>query len=88
MSRDVVIEAWDFTGVADPYNPGLDYPTAWAIQRECGDRLEHAPRCSSVAGWHPLAGPGFLCDCGALAREAERRAEARTPVTPADEEGI
>ena len=53
----------------------LDYPTAWAIQRAEGTTLDHHPRCSSVPGWDPLSGPGFLCDCGAIiARWEERRA--------------
>lgn len=60
------IQVVDFTGVADPYNPGLDYPTAWAVQEECPD-MEHHPRCSAQPKW------GMLCDCGAVLREAERR---------------
>lgn len=52
-----------------------DYPTAWAIQRDRGDKLEHQPRCSSVPGWHPISGPGILCDCGAVAREWKRLAQ-------------
>ena len=44
----------------------LDFKTAWAIQKELGHTLIHDPRCSSVAGWHPLSGPHFLCDCGAV----------------------
>lgn len=44
----------------------LDFPTAWAIQRRGG--LEHGPRCSSVAGHHPLSGPMWLCDCDAVER--------------------
>ena len=48
----------------------LDYPTAWAIQERGG--LTHHERCSSVEGWHPLSGPGLLCDCGAIKREYER----------------
>lgn len=75
-SKDVRIEVQDFTGVGDPANPGLDFPTAWAIQREVGETLDHDPRCSSVPGWHPLSGPGFLCDCGAVGREWERRCAA------------
>lgn len=50
----------------------LDYPTAWAIQKDRGTRLDHHPRCSSVPGWDPISGPGFLCDCGAIVREWER----------------
>jgi len=48
----------------------LDYPTAWAIQRRGG--LDHHPRCSSVPGWDPISGPGFLCDCGAVVKEWKR----------------
>lgn len=51
----------------------LDYPTAWAIQREVGTSLEHDPKCSSVPGHHPMSGPAFLCDCGAVEREWYRR---------------
>lgn len=49
----------------------VDFPTAWAIQRHAD--LTHDPRCSSVPGWHPLSGPGLLCDCGAIATEWRRR---------------
>lgn len=62
-------------GVADPYNynPGMDFPTAWAIQREIGEESPpHKPKCSAVAGWHPLSG-GLLCDCGAVREEWMRR---------------
>lgn len=48
----------------------LDFPTAWEIQRQ--ERITHHEHCSSVPGWHPLSGPGFLCDCGAVEREWER----------------
>lgn len=48
----------------------LDFPTAWKIQREC--QLEHHANCSSVPGWHPMSGPGLLCDCGAVEHEWER----------------
>ena len=68
------IDVMDFTGVADPHNPGMDYPTAWALQREVGEQLEHDPRCSSVPGWHPFSGTWMLCDCGALTKEHARRA--------------
>lgn len=50
----------------------IDYPTAWAIQRERGTTLPHHPKCSSVPGHDPLSGPGFLCDCGAVEREWQR----------------
>ena len=50
----------------------LDYQMAWAIQREVGDTLTHHPRCSSVPGWDPISGAGFLCDCGALETEWKR----------------
>ena len=49
-----------------------DFPTAWAIQNDRGGDLDHHPRCSSVPGWHPLSGPGFLCDCGAVENEWKR----------------
>jgi hypothetical protein len=71
------IEAHDFTGVEAA--PGMDFPTAWAIQNEVGSTLDHHARCSSVPGWHPLSGPAFLCDCGAVQREHERRATRPTP---------
>lgn len=48
----------------------LDFPTAWAIQKK--RQLEHHERCSSVPGWHPLSGPAFLCDCGAVKEEYAR----------------
>ncbi len=57
-----------------PFNPkGLDFPTAWAIQKRGG--LNHHERCSSVEGWHPLSGPALLCDCGAVKTEYERLKE-------------
>ena len=56
--------------------PFLDFPTAWTIQEEVGPDLAHNPRCSSVAGWDPLSGPAFLCDCGAVRAEWERRKRA------------
>jgi hypothetical protein len=63
------IEAWDWTGVEDPYNPGMDFPTAWAIQNEMGSELEHHLNCSSHPRW------AMLCDCGALREEWLRRRE-------------
>lgn len=48
----------------------LDFPTAWEIQR--AGALTHDEKCSSVPGWHPMSGPGFLCDCGAVSKEWER----------------
>ena len=51
----------------------LDYPTAWAIQREVGPQLDHDPRCSSVPSEGSMSGPGFLCDCGAVEREWQHR---------------
>lgn len=51
----------------------LDFPTAWAIQKAEGPALDHHPRCSSVPGWDPLSGPGFLCDCGAIVRRWEEK---------------
>jgi hypothetical protein len=65
--------AMDWTGVAIHDGTDLDYPTAWAIQKEVSPALDHDPRCSSVPGWHKLSGPGLLCDCGAVEREWERR---------------
>jgi len=50
----------------------LDFPTAWAIQKDRGPSLSHHPKCSSVPGWHPLSGPAFLCDCDAVPNEWER----------------
>ena len=44
----------------------LDFPTAWDIQREVGHELPHDELCSSVSG-------AFLCDCGAVPNEWERR---------------
>ena len=45
----------------------LDFPTAWDIQREVGHELPHDELCSSV---YSVA---FLCDCGAVPNEWERR---------------
>lgn len=67
------IKTMDFAGVSIRPGSTLDYPTAWAIQKEVGQSLYHHPRCSSVPGWDPMSGPGMLCDCGALEREWERR---------------
>jgi len=50
----------------------IDLPTAWAIQKDRGADLVHHERCSSVPGWNPLSGPGFLCDCGAITTEWKR----------------
>ena len=66
---------WDWSGVSVHSRTTLDYPTAWAIQKEVGETLDHHPNCSSVPGWHALSGPGLLCDCGAVEREWERRNE-------------
>lgn len=52
-----------------------DYPTAWAIQKDRGEKLNHHPRCSSVPGWDPISGPAFLCDCGAIEKEWNRLKE-------------
>lgn len=49
----------------------LDYPTAWAIQKDRGTRLMHDELCSSLPG-NPMRGPHFLCDCGAVRKEWER----------------
>jgi hypothetical protein len=67
------IMTMDFTGVSVHDGTTLDYPTAWAIQREVGASLVHHPRCSSVPGWSPISGPAFLCDCGAVEQEWNRR---------------
>lgn len=56
----------------------LDYPTAWAIQNEVGPTLDHHEKCSSFPGWQAMramGGPAFLCDCGAVEREWERRVQ-------------
>mgnify|MGYP006056778659 CR=1 FL=1 len=68
----------DFTGVPVRDGTKLDYPTAWAIQAEVGPSLPHHPRCSSVPGWSPISGPGFLCDCGAVEAEWERQRKKAT----------
>lgn len=60
---DLALVAADDPGIRTDM---LDFPTAWQIQERGG--LEHAPRCSSVPGWHPMSGPGLLCDCGAVTR--------------------
>ncbi|SOR30669.1 protein of unknown function [Methylorubrum extorquens] len=64
----------------------LDFPTAWEIQRRGG--LTHHPRCSSVPGWHPMSGPGFLCDCDAVPNAwklaVERSRVAATPTRDAE----
>ena len=43
----------------------IDFPTAWEIQHDVGDQLEHHPKCSA---------PAFLCDCAAVPTEWARRA--------------
>jgi hypothetical protein len=51
----------------------LDFPTGWRMQREL-DVPDHDPKCSSVPGSNAgMGGPAFLCDCGAIQREWERR---------------
>jgi hypothetical protein len=45
----------------------LDFPTAWDIQNEVGRDLPHDDLCSSVYS------TAFLCDCGAVPNEWERR---------------
>lgn len=54
----------------------IDYPTGWEIQREVGDKLEHHPRCSALAG--------MLCDCAAMPVEWARRAIELEPEREAD----
>lgn len=76
----VKIIACDFSGVPIHEGTTLDFPTAWAIQHEVGESLEHHPRCSSVPGWDPISGPGLLCDCGAVEKEWRRRQRAEAPV--------
>ena len=44
----------------------LDFPTAWAMQNTMNEHIQHHPNCSSVPDWHPLSGPGMLCDCGGV----------------------
>lgn len=77
VSKVTFIET-DFSGVRIHDGTTLDYPMAWAIQREVGETLDHDPHCSSVPGWHPMSGPAFLCDCGAVEREWERRKDMDT----------
>jgi hypothetical protein len=79
---EINFEATDFTGVRIHDGTDLDYPTAWAIQNEVGNQLDHHPRCSSVPGWDPISGPAFLCDCGAVEREWQRRQSAAPPPDP------
>ena len=63
----------------------IDYPTAWAIQKEVGDKLEHDPACSSVPGSNGgMGGPGFLCDCAAMPTEWARRAIEQEPEREAE----
>lgn len=51
----------------------VDFPTAWAIQREVGATLNHDPNCSSVEGSNNgMGGSMWLCDCGAIEAECER----------------
>lgn len=50
----------------------IDFPTAWAIQKERGESLQHDSKCSSVPDWDPMSGPHFLCDCGAVEKEYDR----------------
>lgn len=58
----------------------IDFPTAWEIQKDVGDKLEHDPRCSSVPQVdEPLAGPALLCDCAAMPVEWARRAIKQEP---------
>ena len=47
----------------------FDRETAWKIQGEVGKKLFHHHLCSSK-----FAGPGYLCDCGAVEREWLKRA--------------
>ena len=47
----------------------IDFPTAWDIQKNHLTVPDHEDGCSSVEGWHPLSGPGLLCDCGAIEKK-------------------
>ena len=61
----------------------LDIATMWRIQKEMGLGLEHIDvRCSAVekpdaqpGSPDAMAGPGFLCDCGAVTKEWEVRVQ-------------
>ena len=56
--------------------PRFDIPTAWRIQREVGDQLDHHDRCSSVPGSNSgMGGPVWLCDCDAVRDYWERMPE-------------
>jgi hypothetical protein len=71
-------------GTANPTDPAdvrrhdfIDFPLAWALQRDIGNSSPpHNKRCSCVAGWHAMSGPGFLCDCGAIQKEWRKRRRA------------
>lgn len=69
----VEIRTMDFSGVPIHDGSTIDYPTAWRAQKDVGPTLKHHPRCSSVPGWDAMSGPGLLCDCGAVEKEAVRR---------------
>ena len=71
--EDAIDEVVDRVLGDDGHKEVLNFPTAWAIQREVGPSLRHDPHCSSVPGWDPLSGPGLLCDCGAILKEYLRR---------------
>ena len=64
VERVVIPEKIKFHMQRCPNYP--DFPTAWAIQEDRGESLEHDKRCSSVPGWDKISGPHFLCDCGAV----------------------
>lgn len=63
----------------------IDFPTAWEIQHDVGEQLEHHPQCSSVEqADEPLAGRGLLCDCAAMPTEWARRAIEQEPEREAE----
>lgn len=54
----------------------LDFPTAWRIQNEGVTHV--TPKCSTVQG-----DGAFLCDCGAVRTEWERRVAGQFPLLDA-----
>lgn len=57
----------------------ITFKEAWEIQHAVGSSLDHDPKCSSVAGHHPLSGSHLLCDCGAIEREFIRQKMKKQP---------
>lgn len=72
----VKFETMDFSGVASGESD-MDFPTAWRLLREIGDKLDHHPRCSFTQA-------NMLCDCGTLGNEWDRR-RGRGPVWYSDD---